>query len=356
MKKTNYLNFVNQHIYVGIDVHAKRWVVSIVVESVLFGPISQDPEVRILVNYLKKNFPGGIYHCVYEAGFCGFWIHDQLRENGLDCTVVNPSDIPTTHKEKDRKTDKRDSRKMAKCLSRGELEAIYVHDNQTYEERSIIRTREALVKEQTRCKNRIKGLMKFFGIEITDEDIKTHWSNKFIKYLENLETEFSWSKISLNTYLEQLKYYRKLISDITKQIRKLSQTERYSNNVNVLRTIPGISILTAMILLTEIGNIQRFRRIDDLCGYIGLVPSEHSTGDKQKRNRMTKRGKSILKKVIVESSWTAIRKDSGLLMSFNNLSKRMKKTRAIISISRKLVSRIMYVLKNNEEYKFIAIH
>lgn len=355
MEKINYLSFVNQHIYIGIDVHAKRWVVSIIVGGILHGPISQDPEVKVLINYLRRNFPGGIYHCVYEAGFSGFWIYEELKKNEIDCIVINPADIPTTHKEKDRKTDKLDSRKLSRCHSHGELEGIYIHDRQTYEERSLIRTRESLVKEQTRCKNRIKGLMKFFGIEIKDEDIKTHWSHKYIKYLENLETEHLLAKTSLNIYLEELKNYRKLISNITKEIRKLSQSERYKKNVNLLRTIPGISILTAMILLTELGDVRRFSNIDKLCSFIGLVPSEHSSGEKENRNNMTRRGKSILKRIIIESSWTAIRKDPGLLMNFNELTKRMKKTRAIITISRKLIGRVAFVLKHEQEYKFLAL-
>lgn len=356
MRETKYLNFVNQHIYVGIDVHEKRWVVSMVVGDTLFGPISQDPDVKILANYLRRNFPGGIYHCVYEAGFSGFWIHDSIKENGLDCIVINPADVPTTHKEKDQKTDKRDSRKLAKGLMHDQLAGIYVHDKQTYEERSMIRTRESLIKEQTRCKNRIKGLLKFFGIKVTDEDIKSNWSNKFIIYLENLETEFSWAKISLSTYIEQLRYYRKLICEITKQIRKLSRSERHSEKVNLLMSIPGIGLLSAMIIQTELGDIQRFKNIDKLCSYIGLIPSEHSSGEKENRNHMTRRGKSILKRVIVECSWIAIGKDPGLLMSFNKLSRRMKKTRAIITIARKMAARIMNILKNKEPYKFLAIN
>ena len=73
---------------------------------------------------MRRNFPGGIYHCVYEAGFSGFWIHEELNKNGMDCIVINPADIPTTHKEKDRKTDKIDSRKLSRCLSHGELEVF----------------------------------------------------------------------------------------------------------------------------------------------------------------------------------------------------------------------------------------
>jgi len=355
MKETKKLNFVNQHIYVGIDVHARRWVISIICGDLFLGSFSQDPESKILSNYLKKNYPGGIYHCVYETGFSGFWIYDELRSEGIDCIVVNAADVPTTHKEKDRKTDKVDSRKLARSLSRGELEGIFVHNKEHYEQRSLIRTRASLVKDQTRCKNRIKGLMKFFGIEITDDQIRTHWSNKYIQYLENLETEHLYAKVSLKSYLEQLKYYRKLISDLTKQIRRLSQTEKYRQNLNLLKTIPGISTLTAMTLLVELGSIERFNNLDRLCGYIGLVPSEHSTGDDQKRNYMTKRGNCFLKGMIIESSWVAIRKDPVLLNCYTNLAKRMRKTRAIITISKKLISRIMYVLKQKQEYKFLFV-
>lgn len=353
MKKTNKLNFVNQHIYVGIDVHSKSWVISIVAGELLLGTFTQDPKVSILLNHLKKNYPLGIYHCVYESGFCGFWIHDELNANGIDCIVINAADVPTTHKEKDRKTDKIDSKKLAKSLSLGQLNGIFVHEKQLYEERSIIRLRESLVKEQTRTKNRIKGLMKFFAIEISDEDVKTHWSKNYIIWLRKQETEYTYTKITLNTYLDQLEHLRKLISDITKRIRLLAHTERYQQDVNLLTTIPGISMLSAMILLTELGEIRRFNSLDKLCGYIGLIPSEYSSGEKQTRSHMTKRGKSILKRIIIESSWTAVRKDPALLMCYTTLSKRMKKTRAIITIARKLVSRIMYVLKHKKEYQYL---
>lgn len=354
MKETKDLNFVNQHIYIGIDVHASRWVISVIAGDLLLCTFSQNPDSRILINHLRRNYPGGIYHCVYEAGFSGFWLYDELTEQSMDCIVINPADVPTTHKEKDRKTDRVDSRKLARSLSLGQLKGIYVHNKELYEERSMIRTRESLVKDQTRCKNRIKGLMKFFGIEITDAEIKTHWSKKYIEYLENLETEYLYAKVSLKSYIEELKHYRKLISELTKQIRKLSQAEKYRQDVNLLRTIPGISTLSAMILLVELGNVERFKTLDKLCSYIGLIPSEHSSGEKQTRGYMTKRGKGILKRIMIESSWVAIRKDPVLLECYLSLSKRMRKVRAIITIARKLISRIMNVLKQKKEYKFLV--
>lgn len=353
MKQISYLNFSNQHIYVGLDVHHKQWNVSIVSGNILLGRMSREPNTESLVKYLRTNYPGAEYHCVYEAGFSGFWLYYELREAGIDCIVTNPADIPTTHKEKDRKTDRVDSGKLARCLSYGQLKGIQILDPQSYEHRALLRTREALVKDQTRCKNRIKGLMKFFKIEVKDKDIKSHWSNKYMDYLEQIYTLDVNLKASLNSYLGQLRHLRKEISQITKQIRKLARTEKYSKSVDLLCTIPGISVLSAMILQLEIGNIGLFRNSDRLCSFVGLVPSEHSSGEKKSQGHMTRRGKGVLKKTIIEASWTAIRKDPGLLMVYENLLKRVRGSRAIITIARKMIGRIIFVLKNNEPYKFL---
>lgn len=352
MNNTTYLNFVNQHIYVGLDVHKKQWNVSVTAGNLLLSTMTRDPDVGSLVKYLRRNYPGAIYHCVYEAGFCGFWIHDQLIEAGIDCIVVNPADIPTTNKEKDRKTDKVDSRKLSRCLSNGELQGIQVLDNQSYEDRSILRTREFLVKDQTRTKNRIKALLKFFNIETPETD--THWSKKYMESLRRIDKLSETGKTSLTMYLNQLQSLRNNISETTKFIRSLSKKDPYSKQVELLVTIPGISILSAMILLTEIGNINEFNNINKLCGFVGLIPSQHSTGDSNNLNHMTRRGKGILKRIFIEASWVAVRKDPGLLMNYKNLLKRVRASRAIITIARKMIARVMFVLKNEEPYKFLA--
>ncbi len=355
MKQINYLNFKNHHIYVGIDVHHKNWVVSIHTEKIFHDRFTQDPKPEILVNYLKRNFPEGIYHTVYEAGFSGFWIDEQLKSKGIDNIVINPADVPTTNKERDRKTDKVDSFKLSRSLRNGELEGIYVHDKNTYEDRSLIRARESLVRDQTRIKNRIKGLMKFFGIEITEEQVKSHWSKKYIEILENVKEITSGAKISLNMYLEQLKSQRKILSETTKEIRKLSLKDKYKEDVKYLTSVPGISTLSAMILLSELGDINRFNNLDKFLSYIGLIPSEHSSGETENKRYMTRRGNSLLRKIIVEGSWTAVRKDPGLLMTFNNICKRKRSSRAIITIARKYSARILHILKNKEEYKFLSV-
>lgn len=351
MKKSKHLNFINQHIYVGIDVHSKQWTISIMSGDLFLGSFTQAPDATVLIKHLRKNYPGGRYHCVYEAGFSGFGLYEDLLKNSIDCIVINPADVPTTHKEKDRKTDKFDSRKLCKSLQRRELEGIYVHDPLTYEERCLIRGRALIIRDQTRCKNRIKSLLKFFSINITDEKVKAYWSNKYIKYLEGIETPYRYASDCLKSYIEQLRYFRKIINDQTRQIRKLSLTEKYSSDVKMLMTIPGVSLLSAMTLLSEIGDINRFKTVDRLCGYIGLIPSEHSSGERQNKSIITRRGNKVLRSIIIESSWIAIRKDPELLMCYNTLGKRMKKTRAIMTIARKLICRIVHILKNKEPYK-----
>ena len=114
------INFSGQNIYVGFDAHLKSWKVTIMAEGIVYKTFTQPPEPEVLNNYLKNNFPGGIYHTAYEAGFCGYWIQDKLLSFGMKSIVVNPADIPTTDKERVQKEDKRDSRKIAKSL-RGAL-------------------------------------------------------------------------------------------------------------------------------------------------------------------------------------------------------------------------------------------
>ncbi len=142
MDKDNKLDFRGQHIYVGMDVHKKSWSVSIHTEQFEHKTFTQPPEVEKLTHYLQRTFPGATYHTVYEAGFSGFWLHDQLKEKGIDCMVVNPADVPTKNKERAGKTDRIDCRKLARGLRNGEIKGIYVPSRVKVEDRSLVRTRQ----------------------------------------------------------------------------------------------------------------------------------------------------------------------------------------------------------------------
>jgi transposase len=350
--QSNKIDFNGQNIYAGLDVHLRDWKVTIMTEKLTHKTFSQPPKPEVLYHYLRKTFPGGTYHTAYEAGFSGYWIHNKFLSFGINSIVVNPADIPTTGKEIVMKDDTRDSIKIARSLRNGELNPIYVPSIPTLEDRGLVRTRATLVKDLTRYKNRIKSFLYFHGIEFPETFSKpnTHWSNRFNKWLEEVVMTESSGKASLNILLAQSSHLRVSVLQTTKQIRELAKTPRYKTQHELLRSIPGIGLLTAMVILTEIETIDRFETFDQLCGFIGLVPSTKSTGDHEVIGNITPRGHSVLRTTIIESAWMAARLDPVLNKCYHDYCKRMEPNKAIIRIARKLVSRIRFVLKNNQPY------
>ena len=200
MVKTNKLDFTGQQVYVGMDVHKKSWSIGILTNEVEHKTFTQPPEVGTLVHYLRRNFPGASYKSVYEAGYCGFWIHDRLQEHGVECLVVNPADVPTKDKERRSKTDRVDCRKLARNLRNGEIKGIYVPCRPKGEDRSLIRTRHSMVRKQTRCKNQIKAILQFYGIRIPEELAESHWSKRFITWIEAIQMERASGNFALRMY------------------------------------------------------------------------------------------------------------------------------------------------------------
>jgi transposase len=348
--KSSRLDFTGQPIYIGLDVHKNSWSVSIFSKYGEYKTFNQPPEVDKLLHYLRHHFPGGDYRSVYEAGYCGFWIHDQLREKGIRCLVVNPADIPTKNKERTTKRDSIDCRKLARSLRNGEIEGIYVPCRSKLEDRTLIRTRQSMVRKQTRCKNQIKGMLLFYGVGIPEEREMGHWSRRFIQWIEGIRMERASGDIALRAPLEELSHLRQLIASLNRAILHLARTEEYRPFVRLLKTVPGISTLTAMILLTELGEITRFPSLGELSCYVGLVPDTQASAEKEYVGGLTQRRHAQLRWLLIEASWVAIRKDPALLMAFQEYCKRMRKTKAIVKIARKLLNRIRYVLKNQAEY------
>jgi transposase len=349
----NKLNFNGVDIHIGIDVHKKNWTISTRIGEKAFHSFSQNPDVEQLHSYLKKNFPGATYHLAYEAGFCGFWICNYFKEHGIDCIVVNPADIPTKDNERRKKEDKRDSRKIARALSKNELDAIYVPSVKALEDRFLLRTRQRLVWDLTRNKNRIKSALYFQGIHYPPQFQKnsTHWSNSFTCWLEQIKQTQESGKKAFDVLLTEVKSLRASLLSINRAIREMSRSEAYRRSVKLLIIIPGIGLITAMTLLTELADIHRFNNIDQLCSYIGFVPNMNNSSDTIKETNITSRSNKTLRTLLIESAWSAIRCDPALALKYHQLSHRMTSNRAIVRIAKKLVKRILYVLKNQKEYE-----
>lgn len=357
METNKLFDFTGQDIYIGIDTHNNNWRTSIFTKDFEHKTFTQDPEPDLLANYLHRNFPGANYHAVYEAGYCGFWIHDALKARGIDCIVINPADVPTKDKERKRKNNRIDARKLARSLKNGDLEPIYVPARDALEDRSLVRSRRTAVKDQTRYKNRLKALIRFYGITIPAQFQRRNWSGAFIKWLEHVSFHRPTGKQAIQSYIDELKRFRQQVAHLNRAIRKLAQEDRYRDQVNYLKTIPGIGTITAMILLTELVDMDRFKTADQLASYIGLIPGEHSSGNDDDENftDITPRSHHYLRSILIECAWVAVRKDPALALCYYQLVRRMVGQKAIIRIARKLLNRIRYVLKNHREYVVAVI-
>lgn len=349
MKQT--INFNGQNIYVGFDVHKKDWKVTIMAEKIVHKTFAQSPHPEVLVSYLKKNFPGGTYHSAYEAGFCGYWIHYELKRLGVNSIIVNPADIPTTQKEKVFKEDKRDSRKIAKTLANGDLTAIHIPQLSTLEHRGLVRTRDSFVSDVSRYKNRIKSFLMFHGIQLPDEFQKNNWSNKFIEWLRTVKFTESAGNECLKSLIDTYLSLREQVVKVTRQIRILSRSDQYTDRMILLLTVPGIGLIHGMTILTEIENIDRFRNNDHFCSFIGLAPGTHSSGEKDVETGITFRAHGSLRETFVEAAWIAVAKDPALMATFYKYCKRMEKNKAIIRIAKKLACRVQFVLRQGKAYQ-----
>jgi transposase len=351
--KVNENLFNGQSIYVGIDCHKLNWTVTIMGEHYEHKTMSQNPDPDLLAAYLKRNFPGAAYHAVYEAGFNGFYSCRRLKELGIDCNVIHAADVPTGNKEKIQKLDPVDSRKLARSLRGKEIKPIDIPEPILETDRALVRQRFRAMKDVTRTKSRVRSLLFQFNINVPERFTKAQtrsWSKVYINWLKGLDLEHESLRLTLDNYLRIGELQRKELLFVNKQVRLLSQTEAYKNNYTLLLSIPGIGFLTAMTFLVQIGDMKRFKQLDDLCDYIGLVPMMKGSGPKLYTGKMINRGRKELKIMIIEAAWDAVRMDPALMAKFNKLILRMNKNKAIIRIARNLISRMRYVLLSQESY------
>ena len=345
------VDFTGQDVYIGIDVAKHSWKVCVLTQFIEHRVFTQPPVSRVLADYLHRMFPGAKYHCAYEAGFSGFWAQEQLSALGIPTMVVNPADVPTTGKEKSFKTDRIDARKIARTLRSGELHPLYIPTAKQQQSRSLVRLRTLFVRDQTRCKNAISSLLSFYGISIDPIRLHNHWSRAYVAALEAATLSTEEGTTALRMLVHRFLEIREQVKSITQEIRTMASSDPFQLYVNVLVSVPGFSVLSSMMLLTELIDIHRFSSLDQLSSYCGLVPGERSSGDEEILTGITHRRNAFLRNVLVEAAWTAVRHDPALLATFGILCKRMNKNRAIVRIARKLLGRIRFVLLHQTPYQ-----
>lgn len=346
--RTKTPDFSGQTLFVGIDTHKANWKVSIRTRDVHLKTFSMNPSPEELHKHMNSHYPNGKYKSVYEAGFCGYWIHRSLTKFAFESIIVNPSDVPSTNKERDRKSDPVDSAKLSRERANDSLTGIFVPDVRHEALRSLNRLYKQNTRRTTQIKNRIKGYLHFIGIKLPEEFDRLCWSNNFLTFLGNIQFPDPLNKIVIDTHLNDLMHARKTRCAILRQIRNESKDIPI---IQLLITVPGIGLLTAFTLYAELADINRFNNLDKLASYVGLVPSTHASGVTTTVGGISNRHCQHLRSALIESAWVALRNDEALLFAFNQLIKHMKKTDAIIRIAKKLLNRIRFVWKTQTPYE-----
>jgi transposase len=304
-----------------------------------------------LLNYVRKHFAGQRVAFAYEAGPTGFGLHDELVRQAYTCVVVAPSKVPRAPDERV-KTNRLDSRKLAENLRGGQLRGIHVPSASYRDLRHLVQLRDTHVRQLTSSKLRIKSLLLFEGIPFPDPQEK--WTARAMRELHTLPCSET-VRFKLDDLLQTLDFHFQAAARATKQIRQYSLKDpELQQSIEVLLSLPGIGWIVASHLVARLGDPQQIKNGKQIAGFLGIVSSEHSTGDKENRGEITRCGDSRLRNKLIQSAWTAIRKDPELRAFYRRIYQRhpqkVAARKAIVAVARKLTNRIYVVLKEQRPY------
>lgn len=211
-----------------------------------------------------------------------------------------------------------------------------------------IRYRKRQWSDLVKVNNRIKGTLRFSGVQLPEEYVNAYWTKSFLRWLKEVELPSRSTRLTMDLLLAQFDALYTHHLKISREVRGLLKTTRYKDQGKLLQGIPGVGPLTSIQLLVELGEIDRFPNFKSLNSFIGFKPTTYSSGEHNWKGHMTIRRHNALRSALIECSWQAVQKDPALLVRYEQLIKRMTKKRAIVVIARKLLSRIYHVLKYKE--------
>ncbi len=286
--------------YVGLDVDAEKIAVAIVSS---LGEIVEERQIKHQASAIQKYFnrlreEADVFSC-YEAGCFGFGLARQLEEMGVSCVVAAPGLIP--RKASDRvKTDRRDALQLARVLRSGDVTAVAIPTEEDETVRDYLRMQEDLKGDLKKTKQRILHFLLRQGLRYQEGST---WTGKHRAWLAGLQFDHALIQETLAEYLAHLADLEEKCLRIQERIEALAEGPRYAEPVRVLKGFKGVQTLTALSLVAEVGDFQRFGRAEQFMAFLGLVPAEHSSGGKRRLGGITKAGNSRLRKLLVEAAW-----------------------------------------------------
>ena len=289
--------------FIGMDVHKKTITIAIAEEGRqnqprVYGTIAND--LGALNKFCRKMVSTSTQiHFAYEAGPCGYGIYRHLNEKGFDCIVAAPSMIPK--KSGDRiKNDNRDAVMLARLHRAGDLTAVFVPDAQDEAMRDLSRARGDAVIVAKKAKQRLKAFLLRNSVVFNG---RSQWSKAYFSWLADIAMPHPAQQIALQEYLDAVHESLNRVNRLTDQIRQMVADWRLAPMVSALQAARGVSLIVAVTVLAELGDLSRFKKPSQLMAYLGLIPSEHSSGSNIKKGGITKTGNGHARKALVEAAW-----------------------------------------------------
>jgi transposase len=341
-------------IFAGLDVDKRSISVTFADHQRLLKSLRMPYSVEHLVKHVRKHFPNQRVAFAYEAGPTGYGLYDGLEAQAYRCLIATPSMIPKAPGQRV-KTNRLDSRMVVENLRGGQLKGIHVPTGVYRELRHLTQLRDTFVSDMVGMKQRIKSLLLFEGIEFPPAPPGSQWSFTVKAKLRKLPCS-STVRFKLDELLDSVEFNEKRVLKTTHEIRRLCKEDpELSRCMKYLMTIPGIGWIVASQLLARIGDWRELENIRQLAGFLGVVPTEHSTGERTDRGSITHTGDPRLRSKLIQGSWSAIRQDAELREFFRSVCRRHPKDVAprvaIVAVARKLTVRISVVLMKQRPYE-----
>jgi transposase len=285
--------------FVGMDVHKESVEIAIAdaKEARHYGRVGGDAaSVDRAVRRLRSVHRKPVF--VYEAGPCGFWLYRRLRAQGLECMVVSPSMTPRNAADRV-KTDRRDALKLARLARAGELEPIYVPDAKDEAMRDLVRAREDAVSMQRQARQRLQALLLRNEIRYVG---RSSWTRAHRRWISGLKLPHPAQQIAFEEYVQACEECERRVERFEQAILGELQHWRWHRAVEELQALRGVSSLHAVRIVAELGDFQRFQTPRKLMGYLGMIPSEDSSGKRRRQGAITKAGNSSARRALVEAA------------------------------------------------------
>ena len=290
--------------YVGLDTH-KDTIAVAVGEAFgekprYYGEIPNTPDA--IAKLVEKLSPDGeVVSFCYEAGPCGYGIYRQITGLGHDCAVVAPSLIPVRPGDRV-KTDRRDSESLCGLHRAGELTPVWVPDQDQEAVRDLTRAREDMKAMERQARQRLNAFLLRHG-KIYQSG-KSKWTQAHLRWLERVKFEIPVQQTVFEEYVDTIKQSRQRVVNLEDEMRKVLADWLLAPVVEALMALRGVKLITAMTVMAELGDISRFDNPRQLMAYLGLVPSEYSSGKVKRRGGITKTGNGHVRRVLVEAAWS----------------------------------------------------